>query len=87
MMQQMSAYEACKTKIRAAEMFHKRTFDQEVKNTAAVILRNTINAYESVSGSTAGLGVSGNSSVAQLNPIASYKKLYYKDCDFRYSCT
>lgn len=78
MMQQMSAYEACKTKIRAAEMFHKRTFDQEVKNTAAVILRNTINAYESVSGSTAGLGVSGNSGVAQLNPIASYKNFIIK---------
>lgn len=78
MMQQMSAYEAVKTKIRAAEMFHKRTFDQEVKNTAAVILRNTINAYESVSGSTAGLGVGGQSGVAQMNPIASYKNFIIK---------
>ena len=78
MMQQMSAYEACRTKIRAAEMFHKRTFDQEVKNTAAVILRNTINAYESVSGSTAGLGVTGNSGVAQMNPVSSYKNFIIK---------
>ena len=45
MIQQVSAYEQLRVKIRAAEMFHKRTFDQEVKNTAAVILRNTINIY------------------------------------------
>ena len=78
MIQQVSAYEQLRVKIRAAEMFHKRTFDQEVKNTAAVILRNTINAYESVSGSTAGLGVGGQSSVAQMNPIASYKNFIIK---------
>lgn len=74
MMQTMSAYEACKTKLKASELFHRRTFSQETKNTAAVILRNTINAYESV----AGLGVSGNSGVAQTNPISSYKNFIIK---------
>jgi len=78
MLQQVSAYEECKTKLRAAEMFHKRTFPQEVRNTAAVILRNTINAYESVSGSTAGLGIGGQSGVAQMNPISSYKNFIIK---------
>lgn len=78
MYQQVSAYEEVKTKLRAAEMFHKKTFDQEIKNTAAVILRNTINAYESVSGSTAGLGIGGQSGVAQMNPISSYKNFIIK---------
>lgn len=80
-----SAYESQRTKLRAAEMFHKRTFSQEVKNTAAVILRNTINAYEAVagggmpaSGSTAGLGIGGQSAVAQLNPVSSYKNFIIK---------
>lgn len=78
MMQQMSAYEACKTKLRAAEMFHRKTFSQETKNTAAVILRNTINAYESINGSTAGLGVTGNSGVAQMSQVSSYKNFIIK---------
>lgn len=85
MMQQMSAYEACKTKLRAAEMFHKRSFSQEVKNTAAVILKNTIGAYEAIagtpaSGSTAGLGIygGGQSAVAQMDPIGSYKNFIIK---------
>lgn len=85
MMTTMSAYESCRTKLRACEMFHKRTFSQEVKNTAAVILRNTINAYEAVAGtpsagSTAGLGVygGGQSAVAQTNPISSYKNFIIK---------
>lgn len=70
---QVSAYEQCKNKLHLAEMFHKRSIPQETKNTAAVVLRNTINAYEAVSG-LAG----GNSGVAQLNPISSYKNYIIK---------
>ena len=77
MPQQISAYEQCKTKLRAAEMFHQRNFSQEVKNTAAVVIRNTLNAYESI-GNTAGLGLSGNSGIAQVNPISSYKNFIIK---------
>lgn len=73
MVQTCSAYEQCKNKLHLAEMFHKRTIPQETKNTAAVVLRNTINAYEAVSG-LAG----GNSGVAQLNPINSYKNYIIK---------
>ena len=50
-----AAYEAVKTKVRAAEMFHHRQFSNEVKNTSAVILNNTIkvlNAVESFNGNT-----------------------------------
>lgn len=77
MVQTVSAYESCKKKLHLAELFHKRTIPQEVKNTAAVVLRNTINAYEAISGN-AGLGVNGNSGVAQLNPISSYKNYIIK---------
>lgn len=63
-----AAYEACKKRLMAAEQFHKRNFSQEVKNTASVILNNTISVYESYAG-LAG----GNSSVAQMNPVTSYK--------------
>lgn len=70
---QVSAYEQCKNKLHLAELFHKRTISQEVKNTAAVVLKNTINAYEAVSG-LAG----GNSGVAQMNPISSYKNYIIK---------
>lgn len=67
-MAQVSAYEQCKNKLHLAELFHKRSISQETKNTAAVVLKNTISAYEAVSGLTG-----GNSGVAQLNPISSYK--------------
>ena len=73
MTQTVSAYEQCKNKLHLAEVFHKRTIPQETKNTAAVVLRNTINAYEAVSG-LAG----GNSGVAQTNPISSYKNYIIK---------
>ena len=73
MVQTCSAYEQCKNKLHLAEMFHKRSIPQETKNTAAVVLRNTINAYEAVSG-LAG----GNSGVAQLNPVNSYKNYIIK---------
>lgn len=73
MAQTVSAYEQCKNKLHLAELFHKRTIPQETKNTAAVVLCNTINAYEAVAG-LAG----GNSSVAQLNPISSYKNYIIK---------
>jgi hypothetical protein len=73
MAQTCSAYEQCKNKLHLAEMFHKRSIPQETKNTAAVVLRNTINAYEAVSG-LAG----GNSGVAQLNPVNSYKNYIIK---------
>lgn len=69
----VSAYEQCKNKLHLAEMFHKRTIPQETKNTAAVVLKNTINAYEAVAG-LAG----GNSAVAQANPISSYKNYIIK---------
>ena len=69
----VSAYEQCKNKLHLAEMFHKRTIPQETKNTAAVVLKNTINAYEAVAG-LAG----GNSGVAQANPISSYKNYIIK---------
>lgn len=70
---QVSAYEQCKNKLHLAELFHKRTISQEVKNTAAVVLKNTINAYESVSGLQG-----GNSAVAQMNPLSSYKNYIIK---------
>lgn len=73
MLQTVSAYEQCKNKLHLAEVFHKRTIPQEVKNTAAVVLRNTINAYEAVSGLSG-----GNSGVAQTNPISSYKNYIIK---------
>jgi hypothetical protein len=63
-----SAYEACRKRLMAAEQFHKRNFSQEVKNTASVILNNTISVYESYAGL-----VNGNSGVAQMNPVTSYK--------------
>lgn len=74
MVNTVSAYEQCKNKLHLAELFHKRAIPQETKNTAAVVLRNTINAYEAV----AGLGVGGNSGVAQMNPISSYKNYIIK---------
>lgn len=73
MIQSVSAYEQCKNKLHLAEVFHKRSIPQEVKNTAAVVLRNTINAYEAVSGLSG-----GNSAVAQTNPISSYKNYIIK---------
>lgn len=69
-MAQVSAYEQCKNKLKLAEMYHHRSIPQETKNTAAVVLRNTIQAYEAMG---AGLGLGGNSGVAQLNPIHSVK--------------
>lgn len=74
MIQTVSAYEQCKKKLHLAEVWHKRPISQEVKNTAAVVLKNTINAYEAVSGLAAG----GNSGVAQLNPVSSYKNYIIK---------
>lgn len=73
MVRTVSAYEQCKNKLHLAEVFHKRTIPQETKNTAAVVLRNTINAYEAVSGLSG-----GNSGVAQVNPISSYKNYIIK---------
>ena len=73
MIQTVSAYEQCKNKLHLAEVFHKRSIPQEIKNTAAVVLKNTINAYEAVSGLSG-----GNSGVAQTNPISSYKNYIIK---------
>lgn len=70
---QVSAYEAMKTKIRAAEMFHGKQFTNEVKNTAAVVLKNTIAVLESIEGN-----FGANSAVAQMNPVGSYKNFIIK---------
>ena len=69
---QVSAYEQMKSKIRAAEMLHRRQFSQEVKNTSAVILKNTISVLESYE------GIGNNSAVAQMNPVGSYKNFIIK---------
>ena len=69
---QVSAYEQMKSKIRAAEMLHRRQFSQEVKNTSAVILKNTISVLESYE------GIGSNSAVAQMNPVGSYKNFIIK---------
>lgn len=69
-----AAYEAVKTKVRAAEMFHHRQFSNEVKNTSAVILNNTfrvLNAVESFNGNTSMAG-------GQMNPVGSYKNFIIK---------
>ncbi|MCD8204578.1 MAG: hypothetical protein LUC16_01965 [Coprobacillus sp.] len=69
----VSAYEQCKTKLHLAELYHKQSFSQDTKNVAAQVIKNTINAYEAVSGLSG-----GNSGVAQLNPISSYKNYIIK---------
>lgn len=69
---QVSAYEQMKSKIRAAEMLHRRQFSQEVKNTSAVILKNTVSVLESYE------GIGSNSAVAQMNPVGSYKNFIIK---------
>lgn len=69
---QVSAYEQMKSKIRAAEMLHRRQFSQEVKNTSAVILKNTVSVLESYE------GIGNNSAVAQMNPVGSYKNFIIK---------
>ena len=74
-MSQTAAYEAVKTKIRAAEMLHHRQFSNEVKNTSAVILNNTmkvLNAVESFNGNTS-MAAGG-----QMNPVGSYKNFIIK---------
>lgn len=70
---QVSAYEAMKGKIRAAEMFHGKHFSNEVKNTAAVILKNTVSVLESIEGN-----FGGNSAVGNMNPVGSYKNFIIK---------
>ncbi|MCM1323032.1 MAG: hypothetical protein NC218_02500 [Acetobacter sp.] len=70
---QVSAYEAMKGKIRAAEMFHGKHFSNEVKNTSALILKNTTAVLESIEGN-----FGGNSMVANMNPVGSYKNFIIK---------
>ena len=69
---QVSAYEEMKSKIRAAEMFHGKHFASEVKNTAAVVLKNTVSVLESIE------GFGGNSTVGNMNPVSSYKNFIIK---------
>ena len=70
---QVSAYEEMKSKIRAAEMFHKKQFSNEVKNTASIILKNTISVLESAEGA-----FGPNSAVGNMNPVGSYKNFIIK---------
>lgn len=70
---QVSAYEEMKQKIRAAEMFHKKQFTNEVKNTASLILKNTISVLESAEGA-----FGPNSAVGNMNPVGSYKNFIIK---------
>lgn len=70
---QISAYEQMKQKIRASEMFHKKQFPQEIKNTTAVVLKNTVAVFEGIEGS-----FGANSGVAQTNPTGSYKNFIIK---------
>lgn len=70
----VSAYESQKNKIAAAEAFHKRQFPQEVRNTAAVVLRNTLSVFEGLQGSLGG----ANSGVAQTGSVGSYKNFIIK---------
>lgn len=70
---QVSAYEEMKQKIRAAEMFHKKQFPNEVKNTASLILKNTISVLESAEGA-----FGPNSAVGNMNPVGSYKNFIIK---------
>lgn len=66
----LSAYESQKNKIAAAEAFHKKQFPQEVRNTAAVVLKNTISVFEGLEGT--------NSMVAQNGSVSSYKNFIIK---------
>ena len=66
----VSAYESQKNKIAAAEAFHRKQFPQEVRNTAAVILKNTIAIFEGLEGA--------NSGVAQAGTTSSYKNFIIK---------
>lgn len=70
---QVSAYEQMKTKVRAAEMFHGRQFSNEVKNTAAIVLKNTVAVLEGIEGN-----FGGNSIVGNMNPVGSYKNFIIK---------
>lgn len=73
MVRTVSAYEQMKGKLQIAEAYHKRAFSQEVRNTSALVLKNTLSAYESIGGLSG-----GNSAVAQLNPISSFKNYVIK---------
>lgn len=66
----ISAYESQKNKIAAAEAFHGKRFSQEVRNTAAVVLKNTISVFEGLEGA--------NSAVAQGATTTSYKNFIIK---------
>jgi hypothetical protein len=66
----VSAYESQKNKIAAAEAFHQKRFPQEIRNTAAVVLKNTISVFESLEGS--------NSAVAQNPTVGSQKNFIIK---------
>ena len=70
---QVSAYEAMRSKVRAAEMFHGKQFSNEVKNTAAVVLKNTVAVLEGIEGN-----FGGNSIVGNMNPVGSYKNFIIK---------
>lgn len=66
----VSAYESQKNKIAAAETFHKKQFPQEVRNTAAQVLKNTISVFEGLEGA--------NSAIAQGATASSYKNFIIK---------
>lgn len=70
---QVSAYEQMKTKIHASELFHKKQFSQEIRNTTAVVLKNTLAVFEGIEGT-----FGANSTVAQTNPTGSYKNFIIK---------
>lgn len=70
---QVSALEAMRSKVRAAELFHGKQFSSEVKNTAAVVLKNTVSVLEGIEGN-----FGANSTVGNMNPVGSYKNFIIK---------